>query len=135
MAVLLPEPDRPVTTTTSRLAFTDSPPCRSKLLILLADEAEELGAVAGSDQLVAKAAILEEARYARQRLEMLAHRVLRSHKQKKQVRGAAVERIEIDPGNMTTERTDHPFQSRHLPMRNRDAVADRSAAEPLAVPQ
>src|SRR6185369_16220516 len=135
MAVLLPEPDRPVTTTTSRLALTDSPPCRSKLLILLADEAEELGAVAGGDQFVAKPAILEQARHTRQRLQMLADRILGGDQQKEQVGRAAVERIEIDPASMAAKRTDDPLQAGHLAVRDGDAVADRRAAEPLPVPQ
>src|SRR5260370_28555807 len=118
MAVLRQEPERPVTTTTSRRALTGSPSGWSELLILFADEAKQLGAVRDTDQLVAKGAVLEQTRHARQRFQVLADRVFRRDQQKEEMRRTAIERVEVDAGHMTPERADDPLQSGQLAVRN-----------------
>src|SRR5512139_1394567 len=106
MAVLFPEPDSPLTTTTSRPGVTGPPPAGSELLILLADEAEERGAVGGGEQAFAEGAVLEQARHPRQRLEVLSHRILGRDEEEEEMGGAAVERLEVDAGGVAAERPD-----------------------------
>src|SRR5512143_978120 len=106
MAVLLPEPESPLTTTTSRPGVTDAPPSRSELLILLADEAEQRAAIRRGQQALAKRAVLEEPRHPGQRLEMLADRVLGGDEEEEEMGGAAVERLEVDARGMAAEGAD-----------------------------
>src|SRR6185436_16296314 len=75
------------------------------------------------------------ARDPRQRLEMLADGVLRRDEQEEEVRRLAVERVEVDALRMAAERAEDALQRPQLAVRDGDSVADRSAAEALALPQ
>jgi hypothetical protein len=59
-------------------------------------------------------------------------RVLRCDEQEEQMRRLAVERLKIDAGPAARERGDHPPHAGQLPVRDRDAVAERGAVQPLA---
>ena len=69
---------------------------RSELRVFLLDGAEDLFAGLRLEQRLAEGGVAEEARDARQRLQVLAARVLRHDEQEEEVRRLAVDRIEVD---------------------------------------
>ena len=64
---------------------------------------------------------------------MQARRILGRDQQKKQVRGPAVERIEVDAALMAPEDADDAADTGELAVGNCDAVADRGRTQPLAL--
>src|SRR5262245_28209386 len=132
MAVLFPEPARPVTMTTSspelmrapRISRTSRWRTTSQPLVLFADQTKELTAIGGLYESLTKVRVLQQARHAGESLEVLPDRILRRNEHEEQTGGLAVERLEIDPGAVPTERPEYALQARELPVRNGDPVAD-----------
>ena len=79
--------------------------------------------------------IAQQARHARQRLEVIGAGGFRRQQQKNQIDRLAVERLEIDRPLQPREQPEQAAELRQLAVRNGDAVADRGGAELLALQQ
>ena len=62
---------------------------------------------------------------------MEARRILGRDQQEEQMRGAAVERVEVHAALMAAEDADNAVNSGEFAVGYRDTVADRGRAEPL----
>src|SRR5580704_6500483 len=106
-----------------------------ELAVFLADETKELAGVRRDKKLLAKVTIAQQARDARQRLQMQAGGIFGRDQHEKQMRRVAVERLEINALHVTSEGPQNLGDLGQLAMRNRDAVADCGRAESLALSQ
>src|SRR5512143_813749 len=78
-------------------------------------------------------AVLHQPGNAGERLEMFAGGVLGRQEQEEQVRGLAVQGVELDAPRGTAEREHEPLHALYLAVRFGDTLADAGAAERLLV--
>ena len=79
--------------------------------------------------------VAQQARNARQRLQVVGARGFRRQQQENQIDRLAVERLEIDRLVQPREQAEQPTELRQLAVRNGDAIADAGRAELLALQQ
>ena len=86
-------------------------------------------------QLARDLRIAQQARDARQRLEVIGAGGFRRQQQKNQIHRLAVERLEIDRPLQPREQSEQAAEFRQLAMRDRHAIAHRGGTELLALQQ
>src|SRR5262245_45007450 len=106
-----------------------------ELLVFFLDRTDHVRGGLGCAEPLAEGRVAEEARDARQRLEVAPARVLGHDEQEEVVRRLAVDRVEVDALVAAGEARDQPVEADELPVGNRDALADPRALEPLALEQ
>src|SRR5262249_52581419 len=81
------------------------------------------------------AAVLEQARDPRQRLQMKTGRILGRHQQKEQLRRIAVQRVKVDSARAAPEDAENLTDTSELAVRNGNPVPDCGGPQPLAFVQ
>src|SRR5262245_6423039 len=96
MAVLFPEPERPVTMITRMASRIVPSRPGSELGILFTDRAIQVCLVCRTQQLFAKSPIFQQTRHPRQSFKMNPGRLVRRYQEKEELRGCTVEGMAID---------------------------------------
>src|ERR1700719_3771370 len=106
-----------------------------ELAVFLANQSKELAGVGRLEKLLAEVSVAQQARHAREGLQMEAGGILRRDQHEKKMGRVAVERFEIDALNMAAEGPEDFGDLGQLAVRDRYAVADRRRAQALALGQ
>src|SRR6516164_2229392 len=130
-----PRSSTPTPSTSTSAPWARAVTARSEFGVFLLDGAADLVPTAGLEEALAEAGVAEEPGDPRQRLQVLAARVLGHHQQEEQVGGLTVDRVEVHARAAARAARQEPRDPGQLAVRDRDALADPGALELLAVDQ